>query len=103
MERRKLGNSGPEVSPIGLGRMAMSGLYGPADRGEAIATILAACRQHGVTPGIHTGNGATARRYLDQGFLYLTVANELGLITIGGRAELEIARGTVAPADAAVI
>ena len=70
---------------------------------EAIATILAACRQHGVTPGIHTGDGATARRYLDQGFLYLTVANELGLITIGGRAELAIARGTVASADAAVI
>ena len=45
----------------------------------------------------------TARRYLDQGFLYLTVANELGLITIGGRAELAIARGTVTAAGAAVI
>ena len=70
---------------------------------EAIATILAACRQHGVTPGIHTGSGATARRYLDQGFLYLTVANELGLITIGGRAELAVARGTGTAAEAAVI
>ena len=56
-----------------------------------------------MTPGIHTGNGATARRYLDQGFLYLTVANELGLITIGGRAELAIARGTGTAGDAAVI
>jgi aryl-alcohol dehydrogenase-like predicted oxidoreductase len=32
MQRRKLGNSGPEISPIGLGCMAMSGLYGPAER-----------------------------------------------------------------------
>ena len=42
MQTRKLGKSGPEVSAIGLGCMAMSGLYGPADRGEAIATIHAA-------------------------------------------------------------
>jgi len=42
VQTRKLGKSGPEVSAIGLGCMAMSGLYGPADRGEAIATIHAA-------------------------------------------------------------
>jgi aryl-alcohol dehydrogenase-like predicted oxidoreductase len=39
MQTRKLGKSGPEVSAIGLGCMAMSGMYGPADRIEAIATI----------------------------------------------------------------
>ena len=42
MQTRRLGTDGPEVSAIGLGCMAMSGLYGPADRGESIATIHAA-------------------------------------------------------------
>jgi aryl-alcohol dehydrogenase-like predicted oxidoreductase len=42
MQTRKLGKSGPDVSAIGLGCMAMSGIYGPADRKEAIATIHAA-------------------------------------------------------------
>ena len=39
---RHLGTSGPEVAAIGLGCMGMSGMYGPSDRGEAIATIHAA-------------------------------------------------------------
>ena len=40
--RRKLGDAGPEVSVLGLGCMGMSGMYGPADRAESIATIHAA-------------------------------------------------------------
>ncbi len=39
MQMRSLGSSGPEVSVLGLGCMGMSGMYGPADREEAIATI----------------------------------------------------------------
>ena len=39
---RQLGRSGPVVSALGLGAMAMSGMYGAADRGESIATIHAA-------------------------------------------------------------
>ncbi len=42
MELRSLGNRGPQVSAFGLGCMGMSGLYGPADRPESIATIHAA-------------------------------------------------------------
>jgi aryl-alcohol dehydrogenase-like predicted oxidoreductase len=42
MELRPLGKIGPQVSALGLGCMGMSGVYGPADRGEAIATLEAA-------------------------------------------------------------
>ncbi len=42
MEQRQLGARGPSVSAIGLGCMGMSGMYGPADRAESIATIHAA-------------------------------------------------------------
>jgi aryl-alcohol dehydrogenase-like predicted oxidoreductase len=39
---RTLGSTGPTVSDLGLGAMGMSDFYGPADRGESIATIHAA-------------------------------------------------------------
>ena len=49
MDKRKLGNSGLEVSALGLGCMGMSFSYGPAgDRAEMIAVIRAAV-ERGVT------------------------------------------------------
>ncbi len=39
---RKLGAKGPEVFPIALGCMGMSGMYGASDEAESIATIHAA-------------------------------------------------------------
>jgi aryl-alcohol dehydrogenase-like predicted oxidoreductase len=42
IETRTLGATGPEVSEVGLGAMGMSGMYGPADRAESIATVHAA-------------------------------------------------------------
>jgi len=41
-QARKLGKIGPEVFPIALGCMGMSGMYGAADDAESIATIHAA-------------------------------------------------------------
>src|SRR3954470_6978744 len=42
MTVRQLGKAGPTVSSIGLGCMGMSGMYGPSDEAESIATIQAA-------------------------------------------------------------
>ena len=42
MESIPLGSGGPLVSRVGLGLMGMSGIYGPADEAESIATIRAA-------------------------------------------------------------
>jgi aryl-alcohol dehydrogenase-like predicted oxidoreductase len=42
IQPRKLGRTGPTVFPIALGCMAMSGVYGPADEPESLATIHAA-------------------------------------------------------------
>ena len=63
MNTRTLGATGPAVSEIGLGCMGMSDVYGPADRGESIATIHAA-----LDAGINL---------LDTGDFYGTGHNEL--------------------------
>lgn len=42
LQSRQLGAVGPSVFPIALGCMGMSGMYGPADEAESIATIHAA-------------------------------------------------------------
>ena len=48
MEQRALGTAGPRVSALGLGCMGMSDFYGPADRGESLAT-LAMAAERGIT------------------------------------------------------
>jgi aryl-alcohol dehydrogenase-like predicted oxidoreductase len=48
IETKKLGKTGPEVFPIGLGCMGMSGMYGATDDAESIRTIEAAI-ERGVT------------------------------------------------------
>ncbi len=42
MRQIQLGKSGPAVSALGLGAMGMSGMYGPADRAQSLATLHAA-------------------------------------------------------------
>lgn len=42
IEQRALGSTGLQVFPLALGCMGMSGMYGPADERESVATIHAA-------------------------------------------------------------
>jgi aryl-alcohol dehydrogenase-like predicted oxidoreductase len=42
IQPRQLGSTGPTVFPIALGCMGMSGMYGPAEEPESLATIHAA-------------------------------------------------------------
>jgi aryl-alcohol dehydrogenase-like predicted oxidoreductase len=71
---RPLGSSGPSVFPLALGCMGMSGMYGPTDESESIATIHAAL-DAGVT-------------LLDTGDFYGMGHNEMLLgRALGGRRE----------------
>jgi aryl-alcohol dehydrogenase-like predicted oxidoreductase len=49
MQKRTLGNSGLEVSALGLGCMGMSQSYGPAPDKQAMIAFLRAAVEHGVT------------------------------------------------------
>src|SRR3954452_321324 len=60
---RRLGSAGPSVSALALGCMGMSGMYGPSDEAESIATIHAA-----IDSGINL---------LDTGDFYGTGHNEM--------------------------
>jgi aryl-alcohol dehydrogenase-like predicted oxidoreductase len=58
-QTKRLGATGPTVSALGLGCMGMSGIYGPSDDEESVATILAAV-EAGITlidTGDFYGNG----------------------------------------------
>jgi aryl-alcohol dehydrogenase-like predicted oxidoreductase len=86
----RLGRTGPEVFPLALGCMGMSGMYGDADERESIATIHAAL-ERGVTL-IDTGDfygsghnemliGRALREHRDQALLSVKFG---GLRTPGG-------------------
>jgi NADPH-dependent 2,4-dienoyl-CoA reductase/sulfur reductase-like enzyme len=112
MRTRQLGSTGPVVSEVGLGCMAMSDVYGPADRNEGIATIHAAL-DAGITL-LDTGDfyamganemlvrDAIAQR--DRGSLQLSVKFALGKsATAIGAADVTLDDGTKLPANFVVI
>ena len=49
MKKRKLGNSGLDVSALGLGCMGMSSAYGPAADKQEMIALIAAAVERGVT------------------------------------------------------
>jgi len=59
---------------------------------EALETIVAACQNAGVVPGIHSSGSLTPRR-LEQGFKMITVSADNVAMGVGLRVELAKARG----------
>jgi aryl-alcohol dehydrogenase-like predicted oxidoreductase len=79
MDKRQLGESGLEVSELGLGCMGMSAFYGSTDEAESVATIQLAL-ELGIT-------------FLDTAQLYGPLTNEelVGRAVEGRRDEYVIA------------
>jgi 4-hydroxy-2-oxoheptanedioate aldolase len=47
---------------------------------QAVQHILKTARRHGVAPGIHVADAASARRRLDEGFQFVAIASEAGMM-----------------------
>jgi len=60
---------------------------------EAVDTILAAAKRHGVAAGIHCPHGASARDKVEKGFTFVTIANDARLMAQASTAEIALARG----------
>ncbi len=87
---------GPADLALGLG------LPPDLDKGEpehvaAVQAILAACRRHGIVPGIQCGSGKAARGQVGAGFRLVTFAKDSALIGAALKRELIGARGGDAP------
>lgn len=55
---------------------------------EDVASVLAACRRHGVVAGIHCNSLAFARRWLDAGFQMVTLGADSGFLARAAAADL---------------
>jgi 4-hydroxy-2-oxoheptanedioate aldolase len=89
---------GPRDLAIGLGLPAQSEDRSESEariHADAVEEIRAACRRHGIAPGIHCYDGQTAAGYLEQGFLMVTVTTDARLLADGSRQQLAIARAKV--------
>jgi 4-hydroxy-2-oxoheptanedioate aldolase len=81
------GVDGCWIGPMDLARSMGVGVGTPAHQ-EAVLHVLNACRKTGKFPGVYTPNATVARSRLAQGFLFVTVADDGGLIAEGAQATL---------------
>ena len=55
--------------------------------------ILAACKRHGVQPGIHCGAPAYALKMIEKGFTFVTVGGDTRFVTMGAAAAVAEMKG----------
>ena len=53
----------------------------------------AAFRRHGIKAGIHCPSGASARKRIEQGFDFVTIANDVRFLACTAKAEVAAAKG----------
>ena len=84
---------GPNDLAISLG---FEPQYAPKDRelAEAIDTILAAAKRHGLVPGIHCGSADMAREMTAKGFQLVTLMSDARLLLDAAAAAIATARKT---------
>lgn len=63
-----------------------------AEIANAFRAVVVACNEHGIVPGLHVGDGATAARARGEGFRFSSVSADTGMITTGLARELRTAR-----------
>jgi len=78
------GVDGCWIGPMDLARSLGVGV-GTLAHQAAILNVLNACSKTGKIPGIYTPNAATARLRIEQGFRFVTVADDGGLIADGAQ------------------
>lgn len=78
------GVDGCWIGPTDLAA-SMGTQRGSEAHSAAILSVLAACRKVGKIPGIHTYGVAEAQRWLEAGFLFVTLGGETGLLMEGSK------------------
>jgi 4-hydroxy-2-oxoheptanedioate aldolase len=99
---------GVDVAYIGPSDLAVSlGLQPGSDNaapefGEALDMVLTACRRHGVVPGMHGGLPEVALKRIEQGFRFVEMCDDMGLLARGAAQALGEVRksGGAAPETA---
>ena len=66
---------------------------------EALDTILAAAKRHGVYAGLHNASAAYSRRMIDRGFQFVTVQSDLIFLRTRAQAVVEAVKGSDKDAD----
>ena len=77
---------------LGLGPMAMA----ESKHIATVETILAACRQHNIAAGIHTGSLQQTKFHLEQGFNFVTLGTDSAFMARTASTELAEAKETAA-------
>jgi len=56
---------------------------------EALEKILAACKRHGIAPGLHTPNAEACNKRIDQGWQLIAVSGDGGFMASAAQRELQ--------------